>query len=449
MVLDFNTRVRWLLPPLIFLPLVPLSSLRLGSRTSPPKPSAANPTTQEALLLTLSDLHAIHALLPPSPIPIIESIFARFKLLGPLRLIRGLLVIWTSWIVLGRLLGFRSLLAILGTIILLLPSPFLAHVFNLLSRSLIIRRSLALAFLFTFGSPPDHAYPLSHHFSPVGWVKSKWATSRRPSLAFTFRPKTPPTDTHTNPINESAVADEDEDDQTKACEPIYFRFEVHENQRWWMGLDWTSALLPQERPSWCDSHLLPVSPPASFPLPPSSSIILSSPTKTEPNVRVKRIATWRWLDDDWSIVRAGPAAGHVATAPPVPISSPTIPEEDGALTAASSSRSIASFATSPNHAPQLEDATSPGSRAPSIAEQAFAKGLERLKVRTGTPATTAKPGAQTMGASPSRSSGDFRRDRRESDASRDTEVTQGSTSGAPQVPTEMIVEKDDVSCGSF
>lgn len=30
----------------------------------------------------------------------------------------------------------------------------------------------------------------------------------------------------------------------------YYRFEIYENQRWWMGLDWTHALLPGERPTW-------------------------------------------------------------------------------------------------------------------------------------------------------------------------------------------------------
>ncbi len=31
---------------------------------------------------------------------------------------------------------------------------------------------------------------------------------------------------------------------------IHFLFTVFENQRWWIGLDWTQALLPNERPSW-------------------------------------------------------------------------------------------------------------------------------------------------------------------------------------------------------
>ncbi len=33
-------------------------------------------------------------------------------------------------------------------------------------------------------------------------------------------------------------------------EDVVYQFSIFENQRWWVGLDWTAALLPQERPSW-------------------------------------------------------------------------------------------------------------------------------------------------------------------------------------------------------
>ena len=248
---------RWLLPAILFLPLVPLSQLWLkssnigaGSSSIDDKRdggSATQSTTTESVLLTLNDLHSLHALLPPSPIPDISSIYARFRQLGPLRLVRGLGVIWTTWIILGHIIGFRPLLAILGTIVLLLPSPTLAHVVDLLSRSLAVRRSLALLFLFVFGSPPEHSYRFSLDFSPLGWAKSKWATSRRPSLAFAFQPTFETKDK--SALHGSAIVDDEDETEEN---PIYFRFEVHENHRWWMGLDWTSALLPQERPSWYD-----------------------------------------------------------------------------------------------------------------------------------------------------------------------------------------------------
>lgn len=436
---------RWLLPPFLFLPLLPLEKLRLGQKTIPPKHSPENPTTHEVLLHTLADLHAIHALLPPSPLPSLSSLYTRFALLGSTRLARGLVILWLSWLTLGHIVGSSAMLGLVGSILLLLPSPFLAHTLSLLSQSLFLRRFTALVFLLIFGSPPDHSHPFSLSFSPTSWLKTKWATSRRPSLAFTFRPSVPK---HT--ANESAIHDdEDDDDEQEQASPIYFRFEVHENQRWWMGLDWTSALLPQERPSWCDSHLLPVSPPASYPLPAPSSIILPHPTKADPNGQVKRIAEWRWLDDDWSIVRAGHGASGPAPAmPAMPVASPTIPEDEAGYSV-SASKSGGSLGTSPptTSAPTLEEPQTASGRAQSIAEQAFTKGLERLKARTASPATSSgRPQSMIIGSSPQRSSGEFKRGRVGSFASEDSKDEPMSTTAAP-VPTETIVDKDDVSCG--
>lgn len=39
-------------------------------------------------------------------------------------------------------------------------------------------------------------------------------------------------------------------------EDVQLQFTVFENQRWWVGLDWTHALLPGERPSWSVHHSL-------------------------------------------------------------------------------------------------------------------------------------------------------------------------------------------------
>jgi hypothetical protein len=98
-----------------------------------------------------------------------------------------------------------------------------------------------------------------------------------------------------------------------------FLFTILENQRWWVGIDWTAALLPSERPSWCapttattlaqaaaGSHANnlaihpPLPPPSSFPLPPSTSVILPSPTGSG---YIKRIAKWKWEDgSEWEVV---------------------------------------------------------------------------------------------------------------------------------------------------
>ncbi|KAK4687064.1 hypothetical protein P7C73_g3056, partial [Tremellales sp. Uapishka_1] len=389
--LGANHMFKYLLPPLVFAPLIPLSSLRIPSTkpslvAAPVAPSSqSQPSTSETILATLADLHAINALLPPSPIPTFTSVYERFRQLGSLRLVRGLVVIWISWIILGKIIGFRSLLALAGTVLLLLPSPPLAHVLHLLSKSLLIRRTVALVFLFTFGSPPDQAYHFRLDFSLKGWLKSKWDVSRRPSLAFTFRPQFG-AGLGSQDLQGSAI-DDSEEPEEKAGSPIFFKFEIQENQRWWMGLDWTSALLPQERPSWCDSHLLPVSPPPSFTLPPSSSIILPFPTKSDPKMQIKRTSTWKWLDDDWTLVKTT-ASGSNLSASPTHASIPELSENP--MVSPPNRPLSGSFGSPLAHDDSIPGSTSTGVRAQSIAEQAFTKGLERLKARTASPAAATK-----------------------------------------------------------
>ena len=185
----------------------------------------------------------------------------------------------------------------------------------------------------------------------------------------------------------------------------------------------------------CDSHLLPVSPPASFSLPPPASIILPAPTKSDPHAKVKRTATWKWLDDDWSIVRAGQSG----QAPNTQVTAPSpIPESESTFGSHIPRSLSISLGSSPSH--EENAGAGAGPRTQSIAEQAFTKGLERLKARTITP--SGKP------PSP-RSSVEFVRPRAGSQASEDLEPMQGMTGAAvplaSHAPTETIRERDDVS----
>lgn len=204
----------------------------------------------------------------------------------------------------------------------------------------------------------------------------------------------------------------------------------------------------------CDSHLLPASPPPSFTLPTPSFIVLPSPTPSDPNSKVRRTATWKWLDDDWSVVRAGPgltssASSHALSPNPSTDDRPSSP------TKPSSRPSSGLFGTSPSDDPSstsFGSATSASVRAQSIAEQAFTKGLERLKRTTAPSATVKSP------ASP-RASIDTQRDRRASQTSDDlSAIDEGSVTphgGGPAVGSgaalsmigggEMIVERDDAT----
>jgi len=77
-------------------------------------------------------------------------------------------------------------------------------------------------------------------------------------------------------------------------------FTVYENQRWWMGLNWTATLLPGERPSWCNASQAPLPPPVTFALPAPMMAFLS--VDGVPDVREQRTAMWAWAEPEWHVV---------------------------------------------------------------------------------------------------------------------------------------------------
>lgn len=95
-------------------------------------------------------------------------------------------------------------------------------------------------------------------------------------------------------------------------EDVVYQFTILENQRWWMGLDWTAALLPQERPSWADESNNPVSPPSSFSLPaPKVTMKLSDGSR---NRYVKRMVRWQWIDPEWTVAGRDVISGSLPAA---------------------------------------------------------------------------------------------------------------------------------------
>ena len=77
-----------------------------------------------------------------------------------------------------------------------------------------------------------------------------------------------------------------------------FEFAIFENQRWWIGLDWTAALLPNERPSWSDADNNPVAPPAAFTLPRAKCTYVPS---ERAGLVDRRKSEWVWIDPEWTV----------------------------------------------------------------------------------------------------------------------------------------------------
>lgn len=134
---------------------------------------------------------------------------------------------------------------------------------------------------------------------------------------------------------------------------LRFLFTIYENQRWWMALDWTAALLPGERPSWCSASQHPLLPPNAFTLPENTTVYI----RDETGSRVKRTATWKWEEPEWKVLVRKEGQGGVSR-----IERP-LPNVDPSGNAAGSSGSKLLKA-----AGRIRDASTGGSNAGSSAD---------------------------------------------------------------------------------
>ncbi|KAI0031145.1 integral peroxisomal membrane peroxin-domain-containing protein, partial [Vararia minispora EC-137] len=241
-------------------------SIGASLRRRRPRPVLDNvpPLTEVALQAVISDLNVVYSLLPTLP-PLPTT---------PLpNLLRVAAITYVPYILLTHLIPLRVIVAISGTFVLTYRASWALLLRRTLWRSAWIRWSVYRLWSLLSGIPLSA--PI--HLADLHAMQSSAATTGR----------------------------------------LRFLFTVYENQRWWMGLDWTAALLPNERPSWCSTALAPVPPPSAFGLPEPSATFMSDGK----GGRVKRTATWAWDEPEWKVVvrREGDAgAGREIRAIPAP-----------------------------------------------------------------------------------------------------------------------------------
>ncbi|THH12497.1 hypothetical protein EW146_g7638 [Bondarzewia mesenterica] len=249
--------LRYLLPVAI---LATVAFSRWKSR--PPVPAALPPVTEGSLQLVISDFSTVFTLLPIVPsLP-----------LTPLAiLLRVFAFLYVPYLVLTYFVRLSIIIGIAGTLLLSWRAPWAALIRANLWSSAWIRWSIYRLWSFLSGLPLP-AQPLSLQAS----------TKPQPNVLNTVR----------------------------------FLFTIYENQRWWMGLDWTAALLPGERPSWCSASQQPVPPPSAFTLPNPTIAYLSDGK----GGRVKRVAMWGWDESEWKVVvrKEGEGSSRVERPLPVP-----------------------------------------------------------------------------------------------------------------------------------
>ncbi|PWN44890.1 hypothetical protein IE81DRAFT_320864 [Ceraceosorus guamensis] len=198
-------------------------------------------------------------------------------------------------------LSLRHALLTIGTIALTWCAPWAALIRHALWRSATIRRSV-LGLLRILSGEPRRAF-VSGRVAYTGRSSSEHAVGGDDSKDELSVPSF-----FAAPRIGSAKSAKVNLDVTRH-EDVEYQFTIFENQRWWVGLDWTAALLPQERPAWSDESNSPVSPPSSFSLPPARVTLKASPTSSNPAAYVRRLVKWQWIDPEWTVAGRDPLPG--------------------------------------------------------------------------------------------------------------------------------------------
>lgn len=216
---------------------------------------ASHTMTEVSLQTAMGDLAALLVLLPSSPT---LPAFLSCSTLPSAALFRACALASIPYLVLTYLVPIRVLIGVLGTAILTYRAPFAQLLRAALWRSAFVRWAVYRSWAELTGIPITYPIP----------IPADAAAARSANATVTAR--------------------------------VQFAFMVHENQRWWMGLDWTAALLPGERPSWCSASQAPLPPPAAFALPAPTTAFI--PVDGPPDAREQRTAAWEWAEPEWRVV---------------------------------------------------------------------------------------------------------------------------------------------------
>ncbi|KAF7727978.1 peroxisome- protein [Apophysomyces ossiformis] len=218
-----------------------------------------------------------------------------------------LLYVWPLWILLTLLLGTSGSLALLGAIALLSPSPWF-KVILLAARRNVLLSNLAAA-LWAYGV----AVTVSclHLPSAILGKATSATTGGCSSVKLWFTRLIKRAKVEKKKALDILQKEDEVETQSGKKNEMVFQFEVYENQRWWLGMDWTTNMMPSERGPWTDKQLKAIPSKESFNLPESTQETTYHPAGDGWVIERRTSKTWQWADNEWWVDMTGEVQNRV------------------------------------------------------------------------------------------------------------------------------------------
>ncbi|RUP47892.1 hypothetical protein BC936DRAFT_145204 [Jimgerdemannia flammicorona] len=202
-------------------------------------------------------------------------------------LLNVIFLFYVPWLVLNWLVGTSIIFLVAGTIALTWASPWARVVRMALARSSLIKYAVRSVVSYVIALASPHSWRGSYSVQKV--LQKAGEHQLRLLTEWKDGPEA---------AQQTEAGEKEEKENAKQAD-LVFRFTTYENQRWWLGLEWTTNMLPNDRPPWSDDRNEPTPPKHRFTLPPATRIILPHPS--DPTLVMRRTTHWTWLDDDWHV----------------------------------------------------------------------------------------------------------------------------------------------------
>ncbi|CEP14776.1 hypothetical protein [Parasitella parasitica] len=220
-----------------------------------------------------------------------------------------LMYTWPFWILICWVAGAHLVFAIAGASLLVSPSPWFSVIFMSLRNNVVLKHILAAAW--AYGVAFITTSLSFFDFKRGSASKSKRQKKRIAVKDWISSVMTRAKSEKTKALQVMESKETLEQDGNKGTRSeMIFQFEVYENQRWWLGVNWTTNMMPSERGPWTDNQLkaIPAKEDFKLPEPTIKTAIISKEGKVVERATNK---VWNWADGDWWVDMTGEMAGKI------------------------------------------------------------------------------------------------------------------------------------------
>lgn len=213
------------------------------------------------------------------------------------------------WILICWIAGAHLVLAVAGALLLVSPSPWFHIIVMSLRNNIVLKHALAAAWAYgvAFVTTSLASCSFKKKASAQGKKQSKKASVKSWISSVLTRAKSEKSRA-LGVIESKEKVEQDGNKGTRS--EMVFQFEVYENQRWWLGVNWTTNMMPSERGPWTDNQLKAIPSKEEFELP-EPTIQTAIINKDGKQVERTTNKVWSWADGDWWVDMTGEINGKV------------------------------------------------------------------------------------------------------------------------------------------